>query len=181
MLTVEKVVSQKMIISQFKTIHRRKEDPMPEDIEFLYRPFWLGRMGYNAKVLKGADVKGTVIFLADARIFQWGTLGIWKYWIENPFDLREHKYNFVVTDKEDLGDTAVLEPIFDEDRITKNMKLYNIQRVMQKTLKLFNIEFTGIEYWMVYRPYWQIKFTSRFGKEDLALFATDNVLLRQKV
>jgi hypothetical protein len=148
----------------------------------VYRPFWYGVVRYSARTGKAQAQEGHVICLGDARMSRFGTIGAYPYRLENPFDLREHGVNFMIVPAEPEADSEVLEPTRESGDVGTLFKLQYLVKSMRKNMRISNIRFDqDVEYHLIYRPYWEVTFMSRSGKEEQeSLICVDEVLLTGK-
>lgn len=160
--------------------HRLKKKP--EHVRNLYRPFWLGKALYQAEDRNGQTVAGTVIFLADARILSWSVIGAYQHRdIQDVLDLREHQVNFTVSERSPEDAAEVLEPMLTQSELSTKSRLLAARRLLARALKLGRIVFDDeVEYWLIYRPYWEIEYETRRGETDVALVSQDDILVRRR-
>jgi hypothetical protein len=154
----------------------------PDRVRRVYRPFWYALVSFTAKSVRGAVVNGNVVCLADARISRFGTVGAYPYRLEDPFDLREHGLNFRIVQLESEAGSQVLEPLRESGETGTLFKLRYLVKTMRRTMRIGSIRFEPeVAYSLIYRPYWEVGFIPRSGKEmEEALICMDEVLLTGK-
>lgn len=180
MLIIHETVALSSALQSLQKTHHLSD--VPCDVKNVYRPFWLGKATYRAENRARCFVAGTIIFLADARVPSWSIVGAYQHQnIKNMLDLREYQVNFVADEHEPDIDAEILEPLLTQTDLPTSSKLLSARRLLARTMKLGKITFDDtVEYHLVYRPYWEVEFETRWGKTDVALISRDNLLVRKR-
>lgn len=165
--------------SLMKTHHLKA---VPDTIKEVYRPFWLGKVYYQAEDRGKQPVAGTVVFLADARILTWSIIGAYQHQaIESVLDLRSHQVDFVASEQAPPDGAEILEPLLTQAELSTKSRLLSSRRLLARTMKLGKVQFEDdVEYHLIYRPYWEVEFPNRRGDMDVALIGRDNILVRKR-
>jgi hypothetical protein len=163
-------------------IHKLRALPEDAGMRRVYRPFWYAVAGFTGESAKGVTVTGNVVCLGDARISRFGTIGAYPYRLDDPFDLREHGLNFRIVRVKPEEGSRVLKPLKESGELGTLLKLRYLVKTIRRTMRTGRIRFDPeVAYSLVYRPYWEVSFTPRSGKEaQEALICTDELLLTGK-
>jgi hypothetical protein len=102
--------------------------------------------------------------------------------MEDPLDLREHGLNFRIVRLDPKAGSLVLEPLRESGETGALFKLGYLVKTMRRAMRIGSIRFEPeVAYSLIYRPYWEISFMPRSGREmEEALICMDEVLLTGK-
>lgn len=143
-----------------------------------HRPFWLVRLEY-AGLERFTPVTGSVVAIADARIFRLGIVGAWKRSIADHLDLSANGVDFRVVEA-DLGGEEPEEPLIDRDKLLREINGIGVRKIMSKGLAIRAVDFTDVRTELVYRPYWEIRYVAGTVVER-AFMSADALLLRKTI
>lgn len=178
MKAIVPVVNQDEAVASFMAVNNnRRRVRRIVSTRFFHRPFWLARADYVGRC-RFSRVEGTIVALADSRIFRLGILGVWKYRLPDHHDLTGHGVDFRVADAR-LDGRELEAPIQDGERVARELAGHAVRKTMSKGLAITGVELVNVDVMLVYRPYWEIVHVLGGGPEN-AFMSADAVLLNRK-